>query len=383
MALPYRRTSSSKFQSGETMYSSKHAAVALAVSLASVGAHADILVGVGGPMTGQYAAGGEQMRNGVNAAVAEINAAGGLLGQKVKVEVGDDVCDPKQAVAVANTFVNRKVNVVVGHYCSSSTIPASEIYNEAQILEVTTSTNGKVTDRGLKNIFRITGRDDQEGPIAANYIATRFAGKKIAVIDDKSAYGKGQADVIEKALTDRGAAPMLRASITAGEKDYTALISKLKASGAEVMYFGGYYTEMGLILRQAAQGGLKIQMMAGNTMTSTELLSAAGTAVDGLLFTFFPDPRKYPASAEVVKRFRDNKIEPDGYVLFCYASVQVYAQAVQKAKSTNYADVQKALANSTFNTVLGKIEFDAKGDPKTPAFAVYQWKGNEYDVVLK
>jgi branched-chain amino acid transport system substrate-binding protein len=355
--------------------------LALATAIASMGAHADILIGVAGPMTGQYASGGEQMRNGVAAAVADINAAGGVLGQKLAIQVGDDVCDPKQAVAVANTMVNKKVQAIVGHYCSSSTIPASEVYNEAQIPVITTSTNGKVTDRGLKNIFRITGRDDQEGLIAANYIAAKFGGKKIAVVDDKSAFGKGQADVVEKILTERKAAPILRASITAGEKDYTALVSKLKASGADVMFFGGYYTEMGLILRQSAQGGLKIATMGGNTMTSNELLTAAGPALDGLYFTFYPDPRKYPASAEVVKRFRDNKIEPEGYVLFCYAAVQIFAQAAEKAKSTSYAEIQKALANGSFNTVLGKMEFDAKGDPRSPAFVVYQWKNGQYDLV--
>ena len=366
------------------MQSHKRSAVnvlALAVTLASASAHADIVVGVAGPMSGQYAAGGEQMRNGVEAAVAAINAAGGVLGEKLKVEVGDDACDPKQAVAVANGMVNRKVMALVGHYCSSSTIPASEVYNEAQIPMITISTNSKVTDRGLKNVFRLTGRDDQEGIVAAAYILKKLPGKKVAVIDDKSAFGKGQADIVNKYLADNKLAPVIRESITAGEKDYTALVSKLKANGVDVLFYGGYYTELGLILRQASQGGLKLAVMSGNTSTNAELYTAAGSAVDGLLFTFYPDPRKSPASAEVVKRFRDNKIEPDGYVLFCYAAVQVYAQAVQKANSLKYADVQKALANGSFNSVIGKVEFDAKGDPRNPGFVVYQWKGNQYDVV--
>ena len=356
---------------------------ALAATLASASARADIVIGVAGPMSGQYASGGEQMRNGVEAAVAAINAAGGINGQKLKVEVGDDACDPKQAVAVANAMGNKKVSAVVGHYCSSSTIPASEVYNEAQVLQITPSTNGKVTDRGLKNIFRITGRDDQEGAVAADYIVKKFAGKKVAVIDDKSAFGKGQADIVSRYLSDNKLAPVLRESITAGEKDYTALISKFKAGGVDVVFYGGYYTELGLILRQASQGGLKLAVMSGNTSTSSDLLAAAGPALDGLLFTFYPDPRKVPASAEVVKQFRDNKIEPDGYVLFCYAAVQIYSQAMQKSGSLKYADVQKALANGSFNTVIGKLEFDAKGDPKNPGFVVYQWKGNQYDVVVK
>ncbi|MBE2242679.1 MAG: branched-chain amino acid ABC transporter substrate-binding protein [Burkholderiaceae bacterium] len=357
------------------------ALIAAAGLLVSIGARADIVIGVAGPMSGQYASGGEQMRNGVEAAVANINAAGGVLGQKLKVEVGDDVCDPKQAVAVANAMVNKKVSAIVGHYCSSSTIPASEVYNEAQTPIITISTNGKVTDRGLKNIFRLTGRDDQEGAVAAEYIAKKFPGKKVAVVDDKSAFGKGQADVVTKVLADNKVVPALRESITAGEKDYTALISKLKAGGVDVLFYGGYYTELGLILRQAAQGGLKLQVMSGNTSTSNELAAAAGPALEGTLFTFYPDPRKDPASAAVVKQFRESKIEPEGYVLFCYAAVQVYAQAVQKAGNLKYDDVQKALAGGSFNTVLGKVEFDAKGDPKKPGFIVYQWKGGQYDVV--
>lgn len=357
------------------------AVIAATGSIVSTAARADIVIGVAGPMSGQYASGGEQMRNGVEAAAAAINAAGGVLGQKLKVEVGDDACDPKQAVAVANAMVNKKVSAIVGHYCSSSTIPASEVYNEAQTPMITISTNGKVTDRGLKNIFRLTGRDDQEGVVAADYIVRKFAGKKVAVVDDKSAFGKGQADIVARHLSDNKVTPVLRESITAGEKDYTALISKLKANGVDVLFYGGYYTELGLILRQAAQGGLKLQVMSGNTSTSAELATAAGPALDGLLFTFYPDPRKVPASADVVKQFRDRKIEPDGYVLFTYAAVQVYAQALQKAGSLKYADVQSALAGGSFNTVLGKAEFDAKGDPKNPGFVVYQWKGGQYDVV--
>jgi branched-chain amino acid transport system substrate-binding protein len=304
-----------------------------------------------------------------------------VLGQKLKVEVADDACDPKQAVAVANAMVNKKASAIVGHYCSSSTIPASEVYNEAQTPVITISTNGKVTDRGLKNIFRLTGRDDQEGVVAADYILKGYAGKKVAVIDDKSAYGKGQADVVAKRLADNRLAPVIRESVTAGEKDYTALITKLKAGGVDVMFYGGYFTELGLILRQARQGGLNLAVMSGNTSTSAELATAAGEAIDGLLFTFYPDPRKSPASAGVVKGFREKKIEPEGYVLFCYAAVEVYAQALQKAGSLKYADVQKALAGGSFNTVLGKVEFDAKGDPKNPGFVVYQWQGRQYDVV--
>lgn len=342
-------------------------------------AHADHLVAIAGPMTGQYAAAGDQIRKGAEMAVADINAKGGVLGEKLKLEIGDDACDPKQAVSVANTMVNKKIVFMHGHWCSSSTIPASDVYNEAQIPMATVSTNPKVTERGLKNIFRIMGRDDQQGLVSGNYVADHFKGKKVAVIDDKSAYGKGLADEIEKALVAKGDTPTVRESIVAGEKDYSGLVSKLKAAGIEVMAYGGYHTEVALILRQAEQAGLKLTVMSGDTMATSELVTAAGPASNNVMFTFAPDPRKNPAAAPVVKEFRDAKIEPEGYTLYAYAAMQLFAQAAEQAKSVKYNDVQKALASGSFNTVIGNLSFDAKGDNKMPGFVVYQWKDGQYD----
>lgn len=350
------------------------------MSLAYCGtAAADIVVAIAGPMTGQYASIGSQIRTGAEMAVADINAKGGVLGQKLKLEVGDDACDPKQAVSVANSMVNKKVVFMHGHFCSSSTIPASEVYNEAQIPMATVSTNPKVTERGLKNIFRIIGRDDQQGAVAGNYIADKFQGKKVAVIDDKSTYGKGLADEMTKALDKRNVKPALRESITAGEKDYTGLVTKLKAAGVEVLAYGGYHTEVALILRQAQQAGLKITVMSGDTMTVSELATAAGPTADNVMFTFTPDPRKNPGAAGVVKKFRDAKIEPEGYTLYAYAAMQLFADTATQANSVKSADLQKTLAAGTFDTVIGKVSFDSKGDQKVPEFVVYRWKSGQYD----
>ena len=192
-------------------------------------------------------------------------------------------------------MVNKKIVFMHGHWCSSSTIPASDVYNESQILMATVSTNPQVTERGLKNIFRIMGRDDQQGLVAGGYLADNFKDKKIAVVDDKSAYGKGLADEIAKAIEGKSVKPALRESITAGEKDYSGLVSKLKSAGVEVMAYGGYHTEVALILRQAQQAGLKLTVMGGDTMTNSELVTAAGASADNVMFTFSPDPRKNPA----------------------------------------------------------------------------------------
>lgn len=344
-------------------------------------AHADLTVAIAGPMTGQYASAGDQIRKGAEMAIADINAKGGVLGQKLVLEVGDDACDPKQAVAVANQMVNKKIVFMHGHWCSSSTIPASDVYVESNIPMATVSTNPKVTDRGLKNIFAIAGRDDQQGMVAGGYLADKFKGKKVAVVDDKSAYGKGLADEIAKAMEAKSAKPALRESITAGEKDYSGLVTKLKSAGVEVMAYGGYHTEVALILRQAKQAGLNLTVMGGDTMSNSELVTAAGEGANNVLFTFGPDPRKNAAAAPIVKKFRDAKIEPEGYTLYAYAAFQLFDQAATQAKSEKFKALEQALRKGSFDTVIGKLEFDAKGNGKQPAFVVYQWKDGKYDYV--
>jgi len=357
------------------------AAVGGAALFYAASASAAINVGVAGPMTGEYASGGEQFRKGAEQAIKDINATGGILGQQVNLVVGDDVCDPKQAVSVANDFVNKKVVFVDGHWCSSSTLPASDVYNDAQIPEITVSTNPKITERGIGGLFRITGRDDQQGAVTATYIADHFNGKKIAVIDDKTAYGGGLADEIAKGLAAKRTPVALRQSITAGEQDYSGLISKLKAAGIQVLAYGGYYQEVALILRQAAQDGLNLVVIGGDTLSNNELVNAAGPQISKVLFTFPPDPRKNPAAAKVVAAFRAQKIEPEGYMLYSYAAMQVYADAAKKAKSIDYAAVVKQLHDSTFDTVVGQLKFDSKGDLKSPGYVVYKWHGNSYDYV--
>ena len=359
------------------------AAVALgSASLLNAGAaSASINVAVAGPMTGEYASGGEQFRKGAEQAVKDINAAGGILGQQINLVVGDDVCDPKQAVSVANDFVNKKVSFVDGHWCSSSTLPASDVYNDAQIPEITVSTNPKITERGIKGIFRITGRDDQQGEVTAAFIASHLKGKTIAVVDDKTAYGGGLADEIAKGLAAKQVPVVLRQSIVAGESDYSGLISKMKAAGVQVLAYGGYYQEVALILRQASQSGLDLTVIGGDTLSNNELVSAAGPLISKVLFTFPPDPRKNPGAAKVVAAFRAQKVEPEGYMLYSYAAMQVYADAAKRAGSTDYGAVVKQLHDATFNTVVGQLKFDSKGDLKSPGYVVYRWSGNSYDYV--
>ena len=356
--------------------------IAAAVVLTGFGsaAWADIIIATAGPMTGQYASFGEQMRRGAEMAVADLNAKGGVMGQKLVLKIGDDACDPKQAVAVANKFVSEKVVFVAGHFCSGSSIPASKVYTEEGILQISpASTNPKLTDEGGDNVFRVCGRDDQQGTVAGNYLADHFKGKKIAIIQDKTAYGKGLADETKKQLNKRGIKETMYEAYTAGEKDYSALVSKMKNAGIDVVYVGGYHTEAGLMIRQAREQGYNVQLVSGDALVTDEYWKITGKAGQGTLMTFSPDPRKNPAAAAVVQKFRAQKYEPEGYTLYTYGAIQAWAEAATKAKSTNWKKVADALHKNKFNTVLGKIGFDKKGDVTAPGYVFYVWKDGKYD----
>ena len=340
-------------------------------------------VAVVGPITGQYASFGAQMKNGGELAVEDINAAGGVFGKKLDLEIGDDACDPKQAVAVANQMTGNNVALVAGHYCSGSSIPASKVYAEANMVQISpASTNPAFTDnRAGPNIYRVCGRDDQQGGVAGKYIASHFADKNLAFVHDKTAYGKGLADETKKAMNEAGKQEAMYEAITAGEKDYSALVSKLKQANIDLVYFGGYHTEAGLIIRQMRDQGMNTILMGGDALITQEFWSITGPAGEGTLMTFSPDPRKNPAAAEVVKRFKDKGIEPEGYVLYTYAALQAWKQAAEKAKSIESADVVKAMNDTEFDTVIGKFKFNEKGDPNLPPYAVYRWSNGTYDEI--
>lgn len=342
---------------------------------------ADIKIATAGPMTGQYASFGEQMRAGAELAVADINAAGGVNGETLVLEIGDDACDPKQAVAVANQFAGEGVVFVAGHFCSGSSIPASQVYAEEGIIQISpASTNPTYTDaRPGPGTMRVCGRDDQQGSVAGNFLASQFNSQKIAFVHDKTAYGKGIADATLAAYEGAGGSPAMYEAYTAGEKDYTALVSKLKSEGIGVLYVGGYHTEAGLIARQMREQGMDTVLMSGDGLTTAEYWAITGEAGEGTLMTFSPDPRKAPEAASLVEKFRAKGIEPEGYVLYTYAAVQTWAQAANAAGSTDFDPVVASLNEGTFNTVLGSLEFDDKGDVSLPGYVVYEWKSGNYD----
>ena len=349
----------------------------LAAGLAWSGAaNADIKLGVAGPITGPNATFGAQLKNGAEQAIADINAAGGVLGQKIVMSVGDDVSDPKQGVSVANKFVGEGVKLVVGHFNSGVTMPTSEIFAENGIIQITPSaTNPKITERGLWNIFRTCGRDDQQGKLWSDYVVKNLKDKKIAVVHDKTTYGQGLADAAKGFMNTAGVKEVLYEGVNTGEKDYSALVSKIKASGAEVVMWGGLHTEGGLIVRQMRDQGVKATMLSGDGITDDEFATIGGEGVIGTLMSFGPDPRKNPAAKDAVAAFKAKNYDPQAYTLYSYAAVQVFKQAAEKAGSVDPKKMAEAMhSGMTFKTVLGDISYDTKGDRKDVDYVMYTWK---------
>src|ERR1700733_9060753 len=249
----------------------KGVAVIVAAALASGAANAQIKLGVAGPITGPNASFGAQLTMGVAQAAEDFNKSGGILGQKIAVEQGDDVSDPKQGVSVANKFVGDGVKLVVGHFNSGVTIPASEVYADNGMLVITPSaTNPKITDRKMWGVFRTCGRDDQQGMLWAELARDKLKGKKIAVVHDKTTYGKGLADAALDNMHKFGIKEVLYEGVNTGEKDYSAIVSKVKESGADYLMWGGLQTEGGLIVRQMRDQGMSTVMISGDGITDSE-----------------------------------------------------------------------------------------------------------------
>lgn len=346
-------------------------------------AQAEIRIGVAGPITGQYATFGAQMRGGAEQAVADINAAGGLLGQQLVLEVGDDACDPRQAVSVAGNFAGSGVVFVAGHFCSGSSIPASEVYAEEGILMISpASTNPAFTDeRPADTIYRVCGRDDQQGEVAGNFIAEKFADARVAIIHDRTAYGKGLADLTMENMRDAGKQETLYEAISAGEQDYRALITRLQQENIDIVYLGGYHTEGGLIVRQMRDQGMDALLIGGDALVTDEFWSITGEAGAGTLMTFSPDPRKNPGAASVVAALEAAGQSTEGYALYTYAAVQIFAQAAEAAGSVDIEAVNEMMKGMTFDTVLGELSFDENGDVTLPGYVFYEWADGTYEQI--
>jgi len=358
------------------------------MSAAALGARpagAEILIATAGPMTGIYAWAGERYQRGAGLAVEDLNARGGVLGQRVELIVGDDFCDPDQAVALARKLASDGVVFVAGHWCSHASIPASKVYEEAGILQIAPgSASAILTDEGGPNVFRVCGRDDQQGAKVADYLADHWSSKGIAILDDGTTWGAGVADGARRRLNQRGVTLAVDETFAPDQEEYSALVSRMQAANVDVFFLGGYHREAGLILRQAHDRGYGLQLVANSAMALEDFPMIAGAGLEGTLMAAMTYTGDHPQAKDVVAQFHAQGYEPLGYTLYTYAAVLVWAQAVEAAGSLDLDAVIDAMHSREFDTVLGRIGFDEKGDVTGfEPWGWYVWQADGTYVPLK
>jgi branched-chain amino acid transport system substrate-binding protein len=359
-------------------------AVFISIGCGIATAQTEIKVGIAGPLSGSNLPMGEQQEVGAQKAVDHLNDKGGLLGQKIVVTSVDDACNARQARAVARQLVSEGVVFVVGHVCSAASLAASKIYEKAGVIMISpASTNPKVTDQGGPNVFRVIGRDDQQGTIAGDYLAENHSSSRIAIIHDGQAYGLGLAEFTKRQLNKRGVTEVMFDSYIADQKDYKSIVDKLVNKKIDVLYIGGYLVDIGIILRQAKKELPNLRLISSDALVDVQFLFVAGKAGEGSYFTFGPDMRLKPEAQDVVAAIREeDAYEPEGYTLYSYGAVQAWAQAVEQAGSLKPKAVIKALREGSFDTVLGKIGFDEKGDVTgIDTFVWYVFGKEDYSLV--
>ncbi len=348
----------------------------IALAMSNIALAKDIKVAVVGAMSGPVAQYGDQEFTGAEQAVADINAKGGINGDKLVITKYDDACDPKQAVAVANKVVNDGVKYVIGHLCSSSTQPASDIYEDEGIIMITpAATAPELTDRGYKLVLRTTGLDSDQGPTAAKYILDKVKPERIAIIHDKQQYGEGLARAVQDGLKAGGGNIVFFDGVTAGEKDFSTLVARLQKDNIDFVYYGGYHPEMGQILRQARAAGLKTQFMGPEGVANVSLSNIAGESAEGLLVTKPKNYDQIPANQPIVEAIKAKKQDPSGaFVWTTYAAVQALADGLNK--TTEPDEMANYLKGATIETVMGPLSWNEKGDLTGFEFGVFTWNAD-------
>lgn len=347
----------------------------IALSLSHMAFAEDIKVAVVGAMSGPVAQYGDQEFTGAEQAIADINAKGGIKGDKLVAVKYDDACDPKQAVAVANKVVNDGIKYVIGHLCSSSTQPASDIYEDEGILMITpAATAPELTARGYNLILRTTGLDSDQGPTAAKYILEKVKPQRIAIIHDKQQYGEGLARAVQDGLKKGGVTSY---SLTASPpaKRFLHSGSASEKENIDFVYYGGYHPEMGQILRQSRAAGLKTQFMGPEGVANVSLSNIAGESAEGLLVTKPKNYDQVPANKPIVDAIKAKKQDPSGaFVWTTYAALQSLQAGLNH--SDDPAEIAKYLKGATVDTVMGPLSWDEKGDLKGFEFGVFDWHAN-------
>ena len=350
-----------------------------AAILGAAPARADVVIGVAVPRSGAYVAVGEQVLRGVQAAARDANARGGLDGQTIVLDVQDDACDSNRAVAVANHYATQGVRLVVGHVCSNASLAASEVYAANGTVMITAaSVAAKLTDRGLPTIFRVCGRDDDQAKLSATVLAERFREKKIAILNDLTPGSRNLAAATKENLNRIGINEAVATAFAAGDADDAALADRLREAGIAVAYYGGDAREMGRLVRISAERGFKPQWFGTSAIATQEFASIAGPASNGVLMTFYLDPRRKPEAAAVVAAFKAEGVEPEGSTIYGYAALQALVAAGNFAKTADSKRIAATLHAERFDLVLGSVGFDGKGDVTAQGYVLYVWNDGAF-----
>jgi len=338
-----------------------------------------IRIGIAGPMTGDQAKMGMDFKNGASLAVEEWNGKGGVLGKKIEMIISDDQHDPKQAVSLANKMVNDGVAGVVGHFNSSCSIPASDVYNRAGIPMITPgSTNPQLTEKGYRGVFRVCGRDDQQGRVGADFVINYLKLKNVAVLHDKTTYGQGLADEFRKFLRSE-ANVVFYGSIVQGDKDFKTVLTAVKARNPQLIFFGGIYPEAGLLVKQAKEIGLNVNFMSGDGTIDPKFIEIAGvSAAEGTYLTFSPDPRNIPSAKGFIEKYRSKYGETGPYSIYAYDAANILLAAIKEAGSADGRAITEKLHSMEFSAALGNIRFDEKGDVTVSPYVVWVTKNGKF-----
>ena len=334
------------------------------------------------PLTGSQAKIGTDMVLGTEIAIEEWNARGGVLGSKIVLLKGDDEASPKQATSVARDLVDQGVVGVVGHFNSGCTIPASTIYNDAKVICITpAATNPLVTGRGFRGMFRVCGRDDQQGNAAARFAIDKLHVKRVAILHDKTTYGQGLADEFKKTLKANGIQPVYYAGVPKEETDFRAVVTAIRDTNPDIWYFGGIYDQGGPLVNQARQVGLTAPLMSGDGLIDKEFIRTTGKNGEGAYMTFGPDPNKVPTARDFLAKYRAKYGEPGPYSIYGYDAMNILLTAIQNTGTADFNALADYMHTHPFDTAMGKLEFDPKGDIKGSYYVMWIVTNGQFAVV--
>jgi len=359
--------------------------IVAAIAMFASAAQADTVVKIGhaAPLTGEIAHLGKDQENGARLAVEEINKKGlTIAGQKVTLELDaqDDAADPRIATQVAQKLVDDKVAVVIGHLNSGTSIPASKIYSDAGIAQISpAATNPQYTLQGFKTTFRVVSTDAQQGPALANYAIKTLKVKTVAVVDDATAYGKGLADEFEKTAKANGVTVLSHETTNDKAVDFRAILTKIKGERPDAIMYGGMDATGGPFVRQAKQLAIKAKVFEGDGACTEKLSELAGQGTDNVICS---QPgmalSKMPGGPAFEQRYVARFKQPvQIYAPFAYDAVYIAVDAMKRANSTDPAKILAVMPSTRYNGISGLTQFDAKGDLKTPVISLYHYTGGK------